>query len=232
MNAHLTYLSVDVLCVIIPLLASFHPKLQFIKQWRFFVLPLLLVATLFLVWDYFFTKAGIWSFNSRYVTGLSILNLPIEEILFFICIPYSCIFTYYCLRFFFDLSKYSKLANSISGLMIAMLIIIATFNISRLYTSVTFLLLAICFSVVRALRVKFLPNLFFAYIILLLPFLVSNGVLTGSFNNEPIVAYNNSYNLGIRILNIPVEDFFYGMLLFFMNVIVYEYTRTQYRQSK
>ncbi|WP_435524242.1 lycopene cyclase domain-containing protein [Chryseobacterium indoltheticum] len=52
----------------------------------------LIVAFIFICWDIWFTKIGVWWFNDRYVIGWKILNLPIEEILFlflhsfFLCI--------------------------------------------------------------------------------------------------------------------------------------------------
>ena len=61
------------------------------------------------------------------------------------------------------------------------------------------------------------------YLFALIPFFIVNGFLTGSFTEAPIVIYNDQENLGIRILNIPVEDILYCFNILVMVVAVYEY---------
>ena len=78
-------------------------------------------------------------------------------------------------------------------------------------------------------------RLWFAYLPLLVPFILSNGVLTGLtfweyplFNTEvdqiadQIVWYNNDHNLQMRIFSMPVDDLIYGFLMIAMTVIGYE----------
>lgn len=220
-----TYLAVDFGCIIFPLLFSFYPRFNFYRQWRFFMLPCLAVALFFIVWDALFTHIGVWSFNPRYVVGLYFLGLPLEEYLFFFCIPYACTFTYHCLQLFFNFDSYRAGVAKITWGLITLLSLVAIFRLSHLYTSVTFLLLAL-FLIRPALRqTRFMPAFYIAFLLILLPFFISNGILTGTGLPEPVVIYNNSHNLGIRMLTIPVEDTFYGMLLLLMNVTGYEWMK-------
>ncbi|WP_268761441.1 lycopene cyclase domain-containing protein [Candidatus Chrysopegis kryptomonas] len=71
---------------------------------------------------------------------------------------------------------------------------------------------------------NFLRYFFIEYILIIPGFLLSNGVLTGSFIvEEPIVFYNPQHHIGIRVFNIPIEDFFYGMLmLIWVSFLSYE----------
>lgn len=64
------------------------------------MISILVVGSIFIIWDVYFTKRGVWDFNRKYLIGLDIFGLPIEEILFFVCIPYACIFTYKSLKYF------------------------------------------------------------------------------------------------------------------------------------
>lgn len=216
------YLLVNFFTVFIPVIYSFHPKIKFYKTWKAFFIAAVMVALVFALWDAAFTHLGVWSFNPRYVTGLYLLKLPVEEWLFFICIPFSCVFTYYCLDRFYNLS-WNKQTEKAFGLIFSVVLLIAgLFFHSKLYTSVTFISTAIiCITLLFVLSIQWFGKAVTVYALLLIPFLIVNGILTGTGLPEPVVRYNPSENLGIRILTIPVEDVFYGFELFLLNLFLY-----------
>lgn len=216
-----TYLLVDAGCIIVPFLASFHPRIRFYKQWKYFFLPCIVTAGFFIVWDIIFTNIGVWQFNKSYVVGYYFFNLPLEEVLFFIFIPYACSFTYYCCMIFIKLRLNNRFAKWLTILLIVILSLIALTHLYQLYTSVTFLLLSLLLAILLFFKADHLSLFYVSFVLILVPFFISNGILTGSFTKEPVVIYNNIYNLGIRMFTIPVEDTFYGMLLLLMNVTGY-----------
>ena len=221
MNSY-TYLIVNLACIAIPFAASFYPKHAFFKQWSSFFKANVIVALLFIIWDYFFTQAGIWGFNDVYITGIYIANLPLEEVLFFICIPYACVFTFFAFEFLIKTNPFDKIESILSYILIVLLFILGVIHFDKTYTSLTFLATAIFLAYLKFKR----TNLAYQYLsfVAILPFFyVSNGILTGSFLVEPIVWYNDAENLGIRITNIPVEDIVYGMLLVFLNIELFNY---------
>ncbi|MES2679441.1 MAG: lycopene cyclase domain-containing protein [Bacteroidota bacterium] len=228
MNPRFTYLLVDFFCIIIPVIFSFHPKIKFNRQFRYFWKPCLFTALIFVAWDIWFTHIGIWEFNPRYVSGLYFINLPIEEVLFFICIPYACVFTYHCLCGLVKLSPTDQgFFNALTISAIILFVAGACF-FNRYYTSLTFTGLALLLLFIARRRETFIKHFFLCYLLILIPFFISNGILTGAFTDEPIVIYNNSYNLGLRMWSIPVEDLFYGMLLLLLNVRGYESSRQKF----
>jgi lycopene cyclase domain-containing protein len=89
------YLLLNLGSLSIPFFYSFNEKMQFIKQWKTVFLSIFLVAFFFIIWDIIFTKNGVWGFNPDYHLPFKIAGLPIDEMLFFICIPYASIFIHY-----------------------------------------------------------------------------------------------------------------------------------------
>lgn len=207
--------------MLVPLLFSFHPALRFDRGWRSFFTANLLVAAGFILWDMLFTHLGVWGFNPRYLTGIFVNNLPLEELLFFICIPYASVFTYHCLRQPF--ARFKLPTRTITLVLALVLLFTAVLALPRLYTSVTFALLAfLLLYLYRYAKPNWLRHFYLSYLVILLPFVIVNGILTGSWIDEPVVWYNNAENLGIRLLTIPLEDVFYGMLMLLLNTWLYE----------
>ena len=219
-----TYLLINIFSISIPLIASFDKRLNLHKQWKYLFPGMFITHAFFVAWDVLYTYWGIWGFNPKYLTGINLINLPIEEWMFFISIPYACVFTYYSLNYLFKKDYLGKYANGISLVLAAILITVAVFNYSKLYTSVTFGLTAIFLLLhVYVFKSKYLGRFYFSYLFILIPFFIVNGLLTGSFIAEEVVWYDDSQNLGIRIFTIPVEDSVYGLLLILMNVSFFEW---------
>jgi lycopene cyclase domain-containing protein len=219
-----TYLLIDFFTIIVPLVFSFHPRLKFYKYWRSFF-PAALISTLvFIPWDIYFTHLKVWGFNPAYLSGLYISNLPLEEVLFFFCIPYSCVFTYHCIAALIKKGLPAKTVNVITFILVGLSIGIVVLFFNHAYTAYTFTLLAVLLAAAQFLfKVNWLAKFYIVYAILLIPFLIVNGLLTGTGLRQPIVWYNNAETMVLRVLTIPVEDIFYGMDLILMNILLFTF---------
>lgn len=210
------YLWLNLGSFIVPFIFSFHPRLQFYKKWKGLFLGIVIMMAVFIPWDIAFTNNGFWGFNEMYITGVRFLNLPIEEWLFFICIPYACIFTHYAIQTLNPRFRISEKTVRIAYvLLLAILIITLWYAYDKWYTLVNFCYALIILGIVFNRNRASLQSFFATYLVILIPFFLVNGTLTGSWIEEQVVWYNDAENLGIRLLRIPVEDFIYnlGMLL-------------------
>ncbi|BEV03771.1 lycopene cyclase domain-containing protein [Chryseobacterium gambrini] len=218
-----TYLLINFFTVIVCFIFSFHHKIKFNRHFKAFILASSIVALFFIVWDIWFTKIGVWWFNDKYLLGLRIVNLPIEEILFFICIPFSCIFTYFCLDKFFRLDWKPEMEKIFVIFSILTLVILALYCNNRIYPFMTFLTTAISlFILYFILNARWIGKASFIYLILMPGFLGVNGILTGTGLDSPIVNYNPEHFLGIRILTIPIEDTVYGYEMILWNIFLFQ----------
>jgi lycopene cyclase domain-containing protein len=101
--------------------------------------------------------------------------------------------------------------------LVIFLLVLAAFNINRAYTAVDFFFAALLLGWVYHSQKSLLSQFYLSFLVILVPFGLVNGILTGSFIEEPVVWYNDQENLGIRLGTIPFEDIFYGMSLVLMN---------------
>lgn len=217
------YLLINGLSILFPLLFSFESRVTFISRWKGLLLGIGITATVFIIWDEFFTRMGIWGFNPRYLTGIEVNHLPLEEILFFITIPYACLFTYEAMNYYIKKDIFASVAYPVSYVLSVILISLGLLFLYKWYTSVTFISAGLFLLLLTYFKKpRYLGRFFVGYIVCLIPFLIVNGILTGSFISEEIVWYNNEENLGIRIFTIPIEDTMYMLLMLLMSTAIYE----------
>ncbi len=222
------YLAVNLFTISFPLVRSFEKRVNFVSKWKALFPAIAITGAFFLVWDIWFTSMGVWEFNPRYIMGIYIFDLPLEEWFFFITVPFACIFIYEVLIYFFPKDIFKPAGQPIVYLVVPLLLAIGILHLDKWYTSVNFILGAIALSVhFLIFKDKYLGRFLFTYLVHLIPLFLCNGVLTGGLTEEPVVIYNNSENLGIRVWTVPIEDTVYSMTLLLMNVSFYEYFRSK-----
>ncbi|MCB4809194.1 lycopene cyclase domain-containing protein [Tamlana sp. 62-3] len=215
------YLLINLGSFSIPFLYSFHPKLKFYKLWKPLFFGILINFIIFIPWDIIFTQNNIWGFNPYYFLGITIANLPLEEYLFFICIPYACVFTHFALLHYFPKLELKQKLSSKLGLILSLsFFCIATYNWDKWYTLIDFLLASILLLIALIKFPEILQRYFLTFLVMLIPFFIVNGVLTGSFIQNEVVWYNNQENLSIRMFTIPIEDAVYAFSMILINLIV------------
>lgn len=218
-----SYLIIDLLTILFPLLWSFEKKMYFFSKWPLAFKATTLVGLFFIVFDSLFTYMGVWGFTPRYLLGLNIFNLPLEEILFFTVVPFSCLFIYETVYFLWRDKIKKGLFYSLSLTVGLFLFFFGLANYDKLYTCFACVgaSLVLAYHVARKKQINH-EVFWVSYFIVLIPFTIVNGVLTGAVTDEPIVWYNNDENLGIRFFTIPIEDFAYNLMLLLLNVTLYE----------
>ena len=213
------YLCINLAILALPLAISFERKrINYLSKSRSVILSILIIGTVFVAWDIIATSRGHWSFNPNQVIGVKFLGLPFEEILFFVTVPFSCLFTYEALAYFKkdeSITIPSKLMPII-GIAITVLSIIF---FEQEYTFLAILSVGLTFlSAPYLFREIFFSKLYWLYIaVTLVFFLVFNFVLT----SVPVVEYSKWAITNLRITTIPIEDFMFNFSMLTLYLAVH-----------
>jgi lycopene cyclase domain-containing protein len=211
----LTYLVLNLCIIAVPVWYTPDKRTAYYRRLPALGFSIAVVSTCYLLWDILVTARGEWSFNGKYLTGVKILNIPLEEGLFFITVPYSCLFIYEVVLYATKSSKFSLPASLIIAMILALLASSLAFypqgyTTKALVSCGFFLLIALLLD-----RPLLESNQYWIWLaICYVPFLIINTVLTAL----PVVEYNSKAIWGFRVGTIPLEDFFYNyaMLSFYL----------------
>jgi len=226
------YLTLDILILIFPLVFSFKWVFPYYKFYKPLFTSTLIVGGVYIFWDILVTLRGDWWFAEEYLIGLEFI-IPLEEALFFVVVPYSCIFIYENLQYFIP-DKEIKFNKWIYYLIAIILFITGLFYYHQDYT----ILALLSVSTFLFIAATWFPDLlqsrnYWGYILISFgAFLIFNYLLT----SIPIVLYNpdaiwggtvNQLWYG-RFITIPYEDFFYNYSMLSFYLLVYRYFKQRW----
>ncbi len=227
------YLAINIFTISVPLIRAFEHRIRFAKSFKHLLPAVAIVGGFFVIWDVWFTSMGVWGFTPEYLTGIDIINLPLEEWLFFITVPIACVFIYRVLNYFWPTPFFSlNTAFKVNLFLAFFSFAMAVMHTDKWYTGVNFGLIALYLLYIQYIaKPNWLAHFYRSYLIALIPFFIVNGLLTGFGLETQVVWYNDDHNLGTRIATIPFEDAFYGMLLVMGVVDLYErFSKNAYHQ--
>ncbi len=212
------YLIINIIIIFIPLLLLFEKKINYYKKLPAVFLSIMVVGIIYIYWDIVATTRGDWSFNETYVIGSKFFGLPFEEILFFITVPFSCIFIYETFAYYIKDSTIK--INKTLRLIIISLLIAAAYIYSDQYYTITVLLFTAFFFLISTYCCKSIlsSKIYWVFILFtFIPFFIVNYILT----SLPVVIYSSSAIWGVRITTIPLEDFFYSFSMLSFHLLLY-----------
>lgn len=207
-----------------PLALSFDKKVAFYKYWLTLFAGIVLNGALFIAWDGWFARTGVWGFNPQYVWNLRINDLPLEEWSFFIVVPYASVFIYKCLQAYLVKAPFANSKHHLTLFFTLLTFVLALLNSDKTYTFYNCLIASVLLLVhYLFIKSEWMGYFWLAYLVHLIPFLVVNGILTGAATPEPVVWYNEGEILGPRIYTIPVEDTIYALTCLLLPITVMEW---------
>ena len=214
----LTYLLLNLCIIAVPVWYTPDKRTAYYRRLPALGLSIAVVSTCYLLWDILVTARGEWSFNGKYLTGVQIFNIPLEEVLFFITVPYSCLFIYEVVLYATKSSKLRLPASVVVAVMVALLAASLAlypqgYTAKALASCGFFLMVALLLDRSLLKSKQYWIWLAVCYV----PFLIINTVLTAL----PVVEYNSKAIWGLRFGTIPLEDFFYNYAMLSFYLLVY-----------
>mgnify|MGYP000509657990 CR=1 FL=1 len=227
------YLIILLISLAGPLAFSFEKNLRLYTRWKYLLPAILITMVVFVTWDIIFTHMDYWFFNPIYNSGIYIHKLPLEEYLFFIVIPYACAFSFYAVQFHFPKFKLNaQWTKVLTFLIVIISVITSVFHRDLTYTFVNFLVLPMILLLSYYFAREVVNYYLAIYPILLIPFFIINGILTGTGIEQAVFEYNPEVILGIHVFSIPIEDIFYNFSLLLSPLVLTHIFEMRFRKTK
>lgn len=88
------YLALMAACALVTLPLEWVLWARVYRRPRRLLLTLLPVVAVFVAWDTIAIARGSWHYSQRFLTGVLVRILPLEELVFFVVVPVCALITY------------------------------------------------------------------------------------------------------------------------------------------
>jgi lycopene cyclase domain-containing protein len=214
------YLIFNAIIMAGPIVFAFDQRVRYVRYWPKALLATATILPVYIVWDSLVTGKHWW-FNPSYTTDVRIAGLPPGEWLFFITVPFACLFIWQILITLYNRGQWQIPFKKIYRVFfLAVPVALLFLFTGKIYTGLVFsaIALAVLLDWMTGSRILAYKHALVYFGILAGLILVFNGYLTA----RPVVLYGESFQLGIRIITIPVEDFLYGLSHILMCTTVFQ----------
>ena len=145
-----------------PIAQSFERRIKLYTKFKYICISIFTILIVFIPWDIYFTQQDVWCFNSSYISGVNFFNLPIEEALFFVIVPFACVFIYEVLNYFIKKDILKRIARPILALTSITLMLMSFVYLDNLYTFICFLTTGISLLLIVGINPIWLNRFLFA----------------------------------------------------------------------
>ncbi len=222
---HFAYLLFDLLVVLGPAVLAQLPGSTGWRCQRLGLAALALGSVPWVVWDVLVAGAH-WDFDARYVMGPRVLGLPLEEWGFFVAVPFACLYTWErVVRG--PPARDPRLAAAVwAGASLLLLGPLIGLLGAPPYTALALGSTGAPFVADLLLGGRVFHNArawVWLALVLGLTFVFDN-LLTGL----PVVVYDPTAQLDVRLLTMPIEDLGFGMGHLGVVLVLYEAWRSRW----
>jgi len=218
------YALVLIVMVVITMFLFVKKTIVFFTELKYMIPAILFSGAIFILFNHRLLETGIISFNSSFLAGKYLFNLPVEEWLFLPVISLFSFSVYILITVLFPNFEKPTLFLVISIILLLGFGFMAWYSRQKLIPFFIFFLITIYlgYTIFRNRFKMHLTKFYISYAIAVIPYFLIKGLL----HSLPVVIYNTGYTLGIHILNVPVEEFGYFFLLMLINVTIFEYLKS------
>lgn len=222
-----TFLLIDLLLLVLPVILFSLKKMEFAVNSKFIILAVLINVFAFSVPTEFLTQLKVIVFNPPYLTGMTLWELPVEELLLSLILPLTGIAIYLFLNKRYPDNSSEKYSLAVSNIMLGICIAMLYFGHQKLYTVFTFSILLVFILYIEFVnKIRFMYRFYRAYLVSLIPLYVVYGALT----SIPVVQYTVAETLDFNLVHIPFETHFYFMGMMLLSVYLYEVFKNRARK--